>query len=77
MTNWKRSDLALINFLQISMYSYPCLNLKLFIPSAYLKLRIFSRMSKVAQNELRISFKIFWTLILRSDMSDVVTKVKI
>ena len=59
------------------MYSYPCLNLKLFIPSAYLKLRIFSRMSKVAHNELRISFKIFWTLILRSDMSDVVTKVKI
>ena len=77
MTNWKRSDLALINFLQVSMNSYPCLNFKLFIPSAYLKLRIFPRMSKVARNELRISLKIFWTLILRSDMSDVVTKVKI
>ena len=34
-------------------------------------------MSKVAHNELRISLKIFWTQILRSDMSDVVTKVKI
>ena len=77
MTNWKRSDLALINFLQVSMNSYPCLNFELFIPSAYLKLRISSRMSKVAHNELRISLKIFWTLILRSDMSDVVTKVKI